>query len=169
VLSAAGGLAGALVNLRVSDRALTFVLAGLLLATSIAGLTDWPARLKPHGPVVWLLGLASGFFGGVAGNQGGLRAAALLTWRLSPAVFVATSTATGLMVDAARTPIYVWRAGNDLRALLVPISVATVGVLVGTIAGERVMLGLSRETFRRVVSILIGALGLWLLSRAVLG
>ena len=168
ILSAAGGLVGALIGARVSEKALTMVLGALLLATSAAALTNWSSRWKPRGVMVWLFGLASGFFGGIAGNQGGLRSAALLSWRLSPAAFVATATATGLMVDAARTPIYVWRAGGALLGLRWPIIVASIGVLVGTIAGERLLLGLSVERFRRLVGVLIGLLGLWLLWTAVL-
>ncbi|MEO8335203.1 MAG: hypothetical protein ABI664_09530 [bacterium] len=101
------------------------------------------------------------------GNQGGLRSAALLSWRLSPAAFVATATATGLLVDAARTPIYVWRTWDALLGLATPIAVACIGVLAGTIAGERLLLGLSHERFRRLVGWLIGVLGMWLLWRGL--
>ena len=113
-----------------------------------------------------LLALGSGFFGGVAGNQGGLRAAALTAFGLSPAEFVATATATGLLVDLARTPIYVWRAGPQLAELWRPIGVAAAGVLLGTVAGERILLGLSAKRFGRIVGVAIGALGLWFVVRA---
>jgi uncharacterized membrane protein YfcA len=169
ILSAVGGLLGALAGTRVSEGMLTVVLGLLLLATSAAALTNWASRWKPHGVMVWLFGLMSGFFGGIAGNQGGLRSAALLSWRLAPAAFVATATATGLMVDAARTPIYVWRAGGALVGLKVPIVIASIGVLVGTIAGERLLLGLSIDRFRRLLGVLIGLLGLWLLWNALAG
>jgi uncharacterized membrane protein YfcA len=71
----------------------------------------------------------------------------------------------GLAVDAARMPIYVWRAGSSLMTLLAPIGVATAGVVIGTIFGERLLFGLSPERFRRVVAILIGALGVWLIAQ----
>jgi uncharacterized protein len=163
LVSAAGGLVGAILYTRLGVSALTSVLGGLLLLTATAGMTGWLSRWKPRGAVAWLLGLGSGFFGGVAGNQGGLRAAALTTFGLAPAVFVATATASGLMVDVARVPIYLWRAGDELLALAAPIAIASVGVLVGTIAGERVLLGLSPERFRFAISAAIGLLGLWLL------
>jgi uncharacterized membrane protein YfcA len=167
LLSAAGGLAGALLYARMSSRALTIVLGLLLVATAVAGLTGWTTRWHAAGATAAALGLSSGFFGGIAGNQGGLRAAALLGFGLAPAGYVATSTAIALLVDAARTPIYVWRAGSTLLALAAPIAVATAGVLVGTVLGERVLLGLPPERFRRIVSALIGLLGVWLLSRSV--
>jgi uncharacterized membrane protein YfcA len=79
--------------------------------------------------------------------------------------FVATSTATGLLVDAARTPVYLYLAGRTMLELWWPIAVATVGVLAGTIAGERLLLGISRERFGQVVGAAVGILGLWLLLR----
>ena len=163
LVSAAGALAGALVYSRVGAGALTVVLAILLLLTSVAALTGWTSRWRAHGAGVWSLGLASGLFGGMAGNQGGMRAAALLAFDLAPRAFVATSTATGLLVDAARMPVYLWRAGGALGALWVEILVASFGVLAGTMLGERVLLGMTPERFRKVLGALIGLLGLWLL------
>src|SRR5262245_42018793 len=75
LLSAVGGLLGALLYSRLGSHALALVLGALLVLTGIAGFTGWTSRLKVQGPAVWALGLASGFFGGVAGNQGGLRSA----------------------------------------------------------------------------------------------
>jgi uncharacterized membrane protein YfcA len=163
VLSAVGGLIGALLYTRLGVTALTRVLGGLLLLTATAGITGWSSRWRPRGAMVWLLGVGSGFFGGIAGNQGGLRAAALTAFRLAPAVFVATATASGLMVDLARVPIYLWRAGGDLLSHATPIATASAGVLIGTVAGERILLGMPPARFRRFISIAIGALGVWLL------
>jgi hypothetical protein len=163
LLSAFGGLAGALVYTMLDAGALKRVLGGLLVLTSAAQFSGLATRWRPHGPTVALLGLGSGFFGGVAGNQGGLRAAALSAFSLSPLAFVATSTATGLLVDAARAPVYLYNAGAALVSLWLPITVATAGVTVGTLLGERVLLGMSRERFRLVVAASVGLLGVWLL------
>lgn len=163
VLSAAGGLAGALAYTVFSAPVLTRILGGLLVLTAVAQLTGWAKRWRPRGASVALLGLGSGFFGGIAGNQGGLRAAALSAFALSPAAFVATSTATGLMVDAARTPVYLFTAGRTLADLWLPILVASAGVLAGTLLGERILLGMPRERFATVIATAIGLLGLWLL------
>ncbi len=161
--SAAGGLTGALLYTNLGGPALTRVLGVLLIVTATLNLAGWARRWRPHGWAIWTLGLVSGFFGGVAGNQGGLRAAALSSLGLSGAAFVATATATGLLVDAVRTPIYLYRAGETLMTLAVPIAVAAVGVLVGTVMGERVLLGMTPERFRRTVSTLVGLLGVYLL------
>lgn len=166
VVSAAGGLVGALLYARAGNRMLTIILGLLLIATAIAGLTGWVQRWRPHGAGVALLGAGSGFFGGIAGNQGGLRSAALLAFGLAPAAYVATATMTGVLVDAARMPVYVWRATPSLVADRTIIVVATVGVLIGTLLGERILLGLSLQQFRRIVSLLIGLLGVGLVIQA---
>jgi uncharacterized membrane protein YfcA len=69
-------------------------------------------------------------------------------------------------VDAVRMPIYVWDSGRALLPLTVPILVATLGVTIGTVLGERMLFGLSVTTFRKVVAGLIGGLGIWLLIQA---
>ena len=167
VASGIGGVAGALIYTRFSSRALTLVLGLLLVTTAVMTLADIARRWHPAGAASQFLGVLSGLFGGVAGNQGGLRAAALLSFALTPAAFVATSTAVGVIVDAARLPIYLLRAGDGLLAFWQPIAVATGGVLVGTVAGERILLGLSPATFKRVLAAMIGALGVWLCWQAI--
>jgi len=163
LLSGGGALAGALIYTRLGPGALTRVLGGLLLLTAVAQLTGWTSRWQPRGPLVAVFGLLSGFFGGIAGNQGGLRSAALTAFGLPPLGFVATATATGLLVDAARTPVYLWYSWRVMFELWAPIVVATVGVLIGTIFGERMLLGLSPRRFGQTIGVAIGALGIWML------
>lgn len=167
LLSAGGGLAGALLYARLHAAVLTAVLGCLLLLTAAAYLGGLSRRWHPRGLAVELLGLGSGFFGGMAGNQGGLRAAALTAFGLAPAAFVATSTAVGLLVDAARMPVYVLRSAGELLELAPLIVVAIAGVIAGTLAGERLLLGLAPERFGRVIATAIGLLGAWLLFRAL--
>lgn len=163
--SALGGVAGALLYTRFSSRALTLALGTLLIATAFVTLADIPRRWHPAGRAATALGALSGLFGGLAGNQGGLRAAALFSFALTPAAFVATSTAVGVAVDAARLPIYLLRTGAGILDFATPIAVSTAGVVIGTLLGERALLGMSPVTFRRVVAVLIGALGIWLCLR----
>lgn len=163
LLSAAGGLAGAVLYTRLGPSVLGRVLGALLLMTAVAQWTGLSKRWRPAGPAVSMLGLFSGICGGVAGNQGGIRAAALTSFGLGPQAFVATATATALLVDVARTPVYLWQAGGSLGMVWEPVAAATLGVLVGTGVGERVLSGLSAEVFSKIVALGVGALGIWLL------
>jgi len=47
--------------------------------------------------------------------------------------------------------------------LWAPIVVATVGVLIGTNLGERMLLGLSPRRFGQTIGVAIGGLGIWML------
>lgn len=161
LLSALGALLGAFVFARISSSLLTGVLGALLVMTAATGVRGWPRRWSPRTPAVSTLGALSGFFGGVVGNQGGLRAAALSAFDLAPPVFVATSTVIGIMIDLVRVPVYLSGGSPRAAGLWPMVGIATVGVLAGTVAGDRVLLGLSPERFRIAVSIAVGILGLW--------
>jgi len=161
--SAAGGLSGAILFTRLGGAALTRLLGGLLILTALSTLTGWSDRFTLPRWATWTLGLLSGFFGGIVGNQGGLRAGALLGLGLTSTAFVATTTLTGVIVDVVRTPLYVAREGGAIVSAWPFVATATVGVIAGTLMGERAILGLSPERFRRVVAVLVGLLGIWLL------
>jgi hypothetical protein len=74
---------------------------------------------------------------------------------------------TGLLVDAARAPIYLVRAGPALLGIRDLIVAATAGVVTGTLLGERLLFGLSADRFRKAIAVLIGLAGVLLLSQAV--
>lgn len=160
--SAIGGAAGGLLHSVLRSEALVMVLAALLVLTGIANLTNGFGRWQPSTLVAVGMGLLSGLFGGLVGNQGGLRAAGLSAFRLEPRSFLATGTAVALLIDVVRTPFYVADGGDVLLQLWKPIAVAAAGCLIGTIAGERVLLRMSPLVYRRVVGAAVLALGLWL-------
>ena len=163
IMSAAGGLAGALLQERSNTPALLLLFGGLLLFSAAAELMGFGRRLRFGGVLAWVAGAASGMLGGLVGNQGGIRSAALLGVDLPKRAFVATATAVGLMVDAARVPVYLWFMGDDIVRRGGVIALATVGVLIGTILGERVLLGLSKARFAQIVGAAVGILGIWLI------
>lgn len=163
LLSAAGGLAGAMLFARLAPGALTMVLGALLVMTAIAGLTGWTSKVRIRGPLVWILGALSGFFGGIVGNQGGVRAAGLSAFDLPPTRFVATSTAVGVIIDVARTPVYLRGGWGTLIELWWLVFAAAAGAIAGTLIGERVLFGLPPERFRTIVSTAVGILGVWFL------
>jgi len=51
-------------------------------------------------------GILSGFFGGLSGHQGALRAAFIRPLRLEPTAFAATQTGLACLVDGARIVVY---------------------------------------------------------------
>jgi hypothetical protein len=164
-MSAAGGLTGAVLQRYVETASLTKVFAALLTFAGVAGLTGFSERMRLGRKTGWVAGVVSGALGGLVGNQGGIRSAALLGYNLPPATFVATATAAGLIVDAARMPVYVVTERHRLIQILDIIGIATAGAVIGTLAGERVLKKLPPALFRKLVGALVLALGLYMFSR----
>ncbi len=165
IMSAAGGLAGAWLHAISRSTALTAVFAALLIFSGISGLTGLNRRMHFGGKTAWLAGALSGAFGGYVGNQGGIRAAALLAFDLPAKAFVATATAVALIVDLARMPVYLAKGWPDLVPVLQPIAIATAGVVAGTWGGRRILERIPERVFRPLVSALILALGIVMLLR----
>ena len=121
------------------------------------------------GAKAWVAGALSGMLGGLVGNQGGIRSAALLGFEMDRRTFVATATTIGLAVDAARMPLYFWQHGHELRGLVSWMAVATAGVIVGTVVGNRALGRTPERYFRRIVAIVLAVLGLWMIVRGLRG
>jgi uncharacterized protein len=166
VMSAAGGLAGALLQQRLRGPGLVMVFGGLLVFAGLTGLTGVMERVRLGRTAAWIAGLLSGVFGGLVGNQGGIRSAALLGFDVRPAAFVASATAAALMVDLTRMPVYVALEADRLVDLTGLIALAALGAVAGTIGGERVLRRIPPPLFKKLVSGLVLALGIYMLVRS---
>lgn len=167
ILSAAGGLAGALLNAHANSPILTVVFGCLLLFAGISGLTGFVDRMRFGRRTAWAAGALSGFFGGLVGNQGGIRSAALLGFDIRKEALVATATAIGLIVDGARMPVYFATESNGIVNAWLLLIVATAGVLVGTLWGIRLLRGISERLFRTLLFSLITLLGIYMVAQGM--
>jgi len=136
ILSAVGGLLGALLNARANSPSLAIVFGCLLLFAGISGLTGFTDRVHFGRRTAWLAGALFGFFGGLVGNQGGIRSAALLGFDIGKETMVATATAVALIVDGARMPVYL---AVETRGVVPVLLAATIGILLGTFWGVRLL------------------------------
>jgi len=164
--SAAGGLAGAALHDVLRSIALTAVFAGLLIFAGAAGVSGLSERMRFRGIGAWVAGGVSGLFGGLVGNQGGIRAAAMMGFDVQRDAFVGTATAIALLVDGARMPVYLVTDREDVARLWEPIAWMCAGVVIGTLVGKRALAAIPERVFRRAVSALILALGVWMAWRA---
>ena len=163
ITSAAGGLIGALLHSQASSRALALVFGLLLVLAGVSELTGWSQRVRWGRQAAWIAGALSGALGGLVGNQGGIRSAAMLGFDVPRHAFVATATAIALMVDAARMPVYLYTNARAVQDAAGWIGIATAGALVGTLLGERVLRRIPESVFRRTVSAIILLLGVAML------
>lgn len=160
--SAAGGLAGALAHTWLSSRFLAMVFAALLILAAVAEFSGWMRKVRWGRRAAWIAGALSGAFGGLVGNQGGIRSAAMLGFEVPKESFVATATAIALFVDVARLPVYLATEWDDIVGVWPLLAIASVGVIVGTALGTRVLGRLPQHLFRRAVASLLLALGLYM-------
>ncbi|HEV3342530.1 MAG TPA: sulfite exporter TauE/SafE family protein [Pirellulales bacterium] len=165
LMSAAGGLTGALVHAYAESPALTIIFGILLTFTGATGLTGLTDRMRFHGWVAWVAGAVSGALGGLVGNQGGIRSAAMLGFDVSRHSFVATATAVGVIVDAARMPVYLFNEGREVLHLWPELATATAGAIVGTLLGARLLKRIPETIYRRLVAALVLSLGIYMLLR----
>ena len=165
--SALGGLVGAGLQTVVQSTALAIVFGLLLLFAGVGSLSGFAQRMRFSGRGSALVGGAlSGLLGGLVGNQGGIRAAALLGFDVSRDAFVATATAVALIVDGARIPVYLATQGADIAPRWPLIVLLAAGAVAGTLLGGWTLRRMSEAAFRRVVGLLLLLLGAYTLARA---
>jgi uncharacterized protein len=165
LMSAAGGLAGALLQSYAESPALSFVFSGLLIFTGLMELTGYSKRLRFKGWMAWVAGILSGMLGGLVGNQGGIRSAAMLGFDVPRHAFVATATAVGLIVDGARMPVYFVTQATEIANLWPFLLAATIGAILGTMFGNKLLKQIPEPIYRRIVAILLMSLGVFMLFR----
>ncbi len=161
--SAVGGLLGALLHNVFANVILTIIFGCLLVFAGISGITGLSDKWRLNGPGAWTAGALSGMFGGLVGNQGGIRSAAMFGFDLKGKEFVATATGIALAVDVARMPVYLVSQGKDLVAIGALVAIASAGVLLGTEIGVGLFRRIPEALFKKIVSGIIFLVGLFVL------
>ena len=159
ITSAAGGVVGALLHSFANNRALSVVFGLILIFVGVSELTGLARRMQFHGAVAWIAGAISGLFGGLVGNQGGIRSAALLGFDVDRHAFVATATAIGLIVDASRMPVYFATEAAAIVHVWRLIVIAAIGTVVGTLLGVHTLRRIPERVFRTIVAVVLLVLG----------
>jgi uncharacterized membrane protein YfcA len=145
------------------------VMGALILGFALFELV--PGLRRVRAPVRWLPlgGALSGFFGGLSGHQGALRAVFLTPLGLSPARFAATQAVLALLVDCARLLVYGWsfaRLRDPTLAGSVPWRLVTVAALcafAGALLGRRLLPKVTLEGLHLLVGGLLVVVGAALL------
>lgn len=166
VASAVGGVIGAALQSVLSSPVLVAVFAALLIFAGLGGITGYSQRLRFGRRGAWIGGALSGSLGGLVGNQGGIRSAAMLGFSVPKEAFVATSTAVALVVDGVRVPVYLATQGPELAAHGALIAFAMVGVIAGTILGVWLLRRVPEAIFRPAVGALLVALAVFTIVTA---
>ena len=133
--------------------------AFLELSPKIAALA-FPPRFLVAG------GLLSGFFGGLSGNQGALRAAFLIRAGLDKNAFVGTSVVTAIIVDTVRITVYgrAFHFGSISGDVADMVMVAIVAAFLGAYIGVRLLKKVTLRFMQLIVAALMIVIGSGLVS-----
>ena len=82
------------------------VVGAMMIVLGLLELQPWFQRLAAPPEAAPLGGLATGFIGGLTGQQGALRSMFLLRFGLDPARFIATGVMIAVLIDLSRLPVY---------------------------------------------------------------
>lgn len=125
----------------------------LLAAFALIEVLPWFRGLAFSPRFMPLGGALSGFFGGLSGMQGALRAAFLARAGLTAESFVATSAVIACLVDLSRLGVYAGKVGAVWRDLDWPLlATAMVAAVAGAFIGKRFLAGMKMETVQRLVA-----------------
>ncbi len=167
ILSAAGALTGAIFHAFIASEGMALILGAILILAGAMGIFGLSEKIKLTGPSAWAAGALSGFFGGLVGNQGGIRSTALLGFDLSKQAYVATATAIGLIVDICRLPVYLALEMENILRIWPFILMMSLGTMAGTLLGNRLLSKIPERNFKRIVSGVVLSLGIFTIVRAI--
>lgn len=127
-----------------------------------------PSLRSLRAPIRWLPvgGALSGFFGGLSGHQGALRAAFLAPLGLPPTSFAATQAVLALLVDGARLAIYGWtfflRRDAPTNMPWTLVGIVTLAAFAGSWSSRRLLPKVTLTRLHLVVGGLLVVVGLTL-------
>jgi hypothetical protein len=156
-------LLGARVAARMPSEAITAAFGVFLLAYVALSLSPLGRRPLPSAaPTLVGGGAASGFIAGLIGTGGAIRSACLLAFQMPKEAYLGTSAAIALIVDATRLPVYV---GSGFLAGVPPALIAGLipSAFAGAWTGQRLVRNIPPETFRAMVLVLLGLMGVKML------
>ncbi|MBT8141264.1 MAG: sulfite exporter TauE/SafE family protein [Gammaproteobacteria bacterium] len=139
------------------------VLGSLILAFALFELVPRLQKMRVSSRYLSLGGAMSGFFGGLSGHQGALRAAFLTPLGLSSSEFVATQAVLAVMVDAARLLIYGWAfvllKNTSVEIPWNLVAVASVSAFAGAVLGKKMLHKVTMHSIRLLVGSLLLLVG----------
>lgn len=137
------------------------VIAVLITGFTILELIPGSEKFAFDKKYIPLGGVISGFFGGISGLQGALRAAFLVRAGLDKQTFLGTTTIAAVIVDVSRLLVYgVSFFSKDVSVLKEQqgfglVIVASLAAFIGSIIGVRLVEKVTLRTINRIVAVLL--------------
>jgi len=154
---------GASLTFRISERILMKILGGFLLSYVIFLFLKPGFRLAKSKRNMIGGGVLSGFFAGIFGVGGAVRATFLTAFDLPKAMYIATAGSIALLIDSARLVTYL-RGGTRLEPMLLWGMIVFIPVsFLGAKIAKRIVNYVPQKSFRLVITIFLALIGLYFL------
>jgi uncharacterized protein len=157
-----GVVVGGFLSAIVPEVFLTQGLGIFLIVMSVILLIWRKLKLAPTTPNAVAGGTLSGFMAGIVGTGGAIRGLTLAAFSLEKDVFIATSAAIDLGIDASRSVVY-FANGYITKESLIYIPFLLVIGLLGSWIGKKILERISNETFRTIVLLSLMGIGVLML------
>lgn len=163
IMVVAGAQLNTVIDLKYAELVLGIFL--MLFSTFLFFFPDF--KIAPTNRNAVTSGGLAGFFAGLIGTGGAIRAMGLAAFDLEKSTFVATSAAVDLGVDVSRSVVYL---ANGYLApefyLFIPL---LFGVAVaGSWIGKKILDRISQENFKKIVLVLLFLIGITQIAKALL-
>jgi len=138
-----------------------FLISVLLILFALMDLIPLFKKLKFGSKLLPLGGALSGFFGGLSGNQGALRAAFLIKADLSKKAFIGTAVVVSAFVDFTRLSVYAGRIiSTDITENLSLIVLAVISAISGAYIGNKLLKKITVHAMQTIVAVMLIGLSL---------
>lgn len=136
------------------------ILGPLLICFALFDLIPSLKKFTFNDNKLMLGGVLSGFFGGLSGHQGALRAAFLSKTNLSKEGFVATGTVIGTLIDFSRIFVYISAFKQHQLISEWPLLVLTIlSATTGAFIGAKLLKKITFTFIQQIVGILLILVG----------
>ena len=159
LVSIVGAILGAFLQVYLYSGVLKIILGVVLIALGIAEYVPRSLSIRFPPKIDYAGGFLSGLLGGLVGNQGAIRSAYLLNYKISKETFIATATVIALAIDATRIPVYLVLHQEYISRIQIDILIVIAVAFLGTLVGKRVVTFLSTTLFKKIVAGFVVVIG----------
>ena len=154
---------GASLTFQISEKLLMKILGGFLLAYVIFIFLKPGYRLAKNKKNMITGGALSGFFAGIFGVGGAIRATFLTAFDLPKAMYISTAGSIALLIDSTRLITYL-KGGTRLEPMLLWGMIAFIPVsFIGAKIAKRIVNHIPQKSFRLFITIFLALIGLYFL------
>ena len=161
-----GAIIGAVLHSHIPSDPLLLVVGIALIILPILSVTERWTNIRLPDAEDRIGGFGSGFFGGLTGHQGALRAMFLQKRLPDKVAYAATASILALAVDITRIPIYIMFEGSAILDEYILIPCLVMSAILGVNLGKRWLTKWKQTQIRSGILIAIVASGIMYIAEA---